>query len=218
MYSRDYAGETVNFEASGGLVNASLIMQDQETDTYWSIMEGEALTGELAGEELLELPVSEKMQWRHWRRKHPDTIVLSVDGVEDGPNAYAPYYQNPNGFAGRSAEDERLATKAPIFAFHRDGQAYAVSQKAIEDGATFELEDGTNVFLYRKAGASMFQSTYAFVSDAGFESEGDTWIEKASGASFDAASGELPGVEILTGFDTFWYNFSLNNPETRLLE
>ena len=85
MYSRDYRGRTVNFEVSGGLVNASLVMQDEQTDTYWSIMEGEAVAGELSGEKLVELPIGEKIQWRHWKERHPDTLVLSVQWARGWP-------------------------------------------------------------------------------------------------------------------------------------
>ena len=76
MYSRDYEDVTVEFEASGGLINSSLVMQDRQTDTYWSMMKGKAISGELEGNDLVELPVSEKMQWRDWKVKHPDTLVL----------------------------------------------------------------------------------------------------------------------------------------------
>ena len=78
MYDRNYAGKTLNFEPSGGLMNASLVMQDKQTDTYWSIMSGKVEAGELGGTALVELPVGEKMSWAEWVAKHPDTLVLSV--------------------------------------------------------------------------------------------------------------------------------------------
>ena len=218
MYSRDYQGRTVTFEASGGLVNASLIMQDEQTDTYWSIMEGKAVAGELSGEKLVELPVSEKIQWRHWREKHPDTLVLSVRGLEDGPDDYRDYFGSSRGFGGAEAKDDRLETKTPVFAFHRGTASYAVVQSSLEDGKVFLLEDGASVFLYRRKGSSMFHSTVAFVSSSGFERQDRVWVENGSRARFDETSGEFSGVESLGGFDTFWYNFSLNNPETLLLE
>ena len=217
MYSREYGDRKLNFEASGGLVNSSLVMQDQETDTYWSIMEGEAVAGELRGQKLVELPVSEKMQWRQWRKKHPDTLVLSVDGREYGPDPYARYFRDPKGFGGQEAKDDRLPTKEPIFAFHYGDAAYAVRQKDIENGKVFELEDGSSLLLYRRHGSSMFQSTYAFVSKAGFERRDGGWYEKASSSVFDPESGAFPGVARLAGFDTFWYNFSLNNPDATVL-
>ena len=218
MYSRDYRGRTVNFEASGGLVNASLVIQDEQTDTYWSIMKGEAVAGELSGEQLVELPVGEKIQWRHWKERHPDTLVLSVNGREDGPDGYRDYFRDSRGFGGASAKDDRLETKTPVFAFHRGTESYAVTQKSIEDGTVFVLEDGASVFLYRRKGSSMFHSTHAFISTSGFEQQNGVWVEKGSGARFDKTSGEFSGVESLGGFDTFWYNFSLSNPETLLLE
>ena len=78
MYDRNYDGKTLSFEPSGGLMNASLVMQDRETDTFWSIMSGKAEAGALDGTALIELPVSEKMSWAEWRARHPDTLVLSV--------------------------------------------------------------------------------------------------------------------------------------------
>ena len=88
----------MNFEASGGLKNSSLIMQDQETDTYWSIMEGEAVAGELAGSKLIELPVRERISWRHWRAKHPthscfpstvkSTVRMATSNISKTPKAF----------------------------------------------------------------------------------------------------------------------------------
>ena len=209
----------MNFEASGGLKNSSLIMQDQETDTYWSIMEGEAVAGELAGSKLIELPVRERISWRHWRAKHPDTLVLSVNGEEHGENGYQQYLQDPKGFLGQVAKDDRLATKEPIFAFHHGGRRLRRSAEGCrkrKDRNTRKRRDA--VFLFRKRGSSMFQSTRAFVSEAGFEERGGAWSEKATGAVFDPEAGSFGEVEVLTGFDTFWYNFSLNDPNTTLLE
>ena len=170
------------------------------------------------GTKLIELPVGERISWRRWRTKHPDTLVLSVDGEEHGENAYQQYFHDPKGFRGQVAKDDRLATKEPIFAFHLDDNAYAVRQKDLENGKTVTLESGDSVFLFRKRGSSMFQSTHAFVSEAGFEERDGTWTEKATGAVFDPEAGSFGEVEALTGFDTFWYNFSLNNPDTTLLE
>ena len=218
MYSRDYRGRTVSFEASGGLVNASLVMQDRETDTYWSIMEGEAVAGELNGEKLVELPVSTKIQWREWRESHPDTVVLSVVGREDAPDGYRDYFRSSRGFGGAEAKDERLETKTPVYAFHHGNGSYAVALRTIEGGKAFDLDDGAAVFFYRDGGSSMFQSTRAFVSARGFEQRNGTWVEKETGNRFDPSMGSFAGVEPFGGFDTFWYNFSLNNPKTVLLE
>ena len=48
--------------------------------------------------------------------------------------------------------------------------------------------------------------------------DGGTWTELESGARFDPATAKFIGdVEQLLGLDTFWYNWSLNNPDTDVL-
>lgn len=221
MYDREYAGKTVNFEASGGLLHSSLVMQDRETDTYWSIMKGEAIGGELKGERLVELPVGSKMQWKDWVQLHPDTLVLSVRGREDVPvNPYDDYLQDKDGFRGTRAKDSRLETKDPIYAFQYGGKPYAVPVRVVEEGKVFELSSGEKLFFYRPKNAPLFHSTAAFVSRGkGFEKKEGVWVELDSGARFNEDKGEFgsDGVQALSGFDTFWYNWSLTNPDTELL-
>ena len=220
MYSRHYAGQELHFEASGGLVNSSLVMQDRETDSYWSIMQGRATAGRLRGTRLVELPGSERTRWVDWVAKHPDTVVLSVRGREYARDSYASYWRDSRGFRGQSATDRRLKTKEPIFAFERAGEHYAVAHEHIEGGRALQLPDGSPLFLYRPKNAPMFESTHAFASRAGFVYDDDRWVELETGAAFDPKRGGFRGgrVSSLSGFDTFWYNWSLNNPDTHLLE
>ncbi len=205
-------------------MNASLVMQDKETDTYWSIMSGKAEAGELNGTALAELPFGKKVQWKDWVAEHPDTLVLSStlqNGqlVQDpGGDAYAGYWADSRGFNGTEAADERLATKTPIYAFMRDEVKYAIPHDALADGATFELADGTAVFLFRESRDEMFRGTAAFVSNRGFEKHDGAWVELAGGAKFSIQNRVFsPDVEILNGFDTFWYTWSLTHPDTELL-
>lgn len=220
MYGRDYAGKTLSFEASGGLANSSLIMQDKQTDTYWSIMSGAAEAGALKGQRLNELPVSEKMTWRDWIARHPDTLVLSVRGMEDPKRSpYDSYFSDPRGFRGAAARDERLQTKAQIFAFLYQDQPHAIDHRSAAGGKAYKLKDGRWAFLYRGPSDELFRGTAAFQSAAGFEKRDGAWVETSSGAAFNPESRDFAGgqVERLNGFDTFWYNWSLTNPNTKLL-
>ena len=229
MYDRNYDGETLNFEPSGGLMNASLVMQDQQTDTYWSIMSGKAEAGALAGTELVELPVSEKMSWAEWHARHPDTLVLSVtrrtgDGqtvtVQDpGSDAYGRYFATEEGYRGAEATDTRLDTKDQVHAFLHDGVAYAIELRRVVGGKTYELHDGTHVLIYREATDPMFRGSSAFVSPSGFEQRGGSWFEASTNAEFNAITRDFgsAAVERLNGFDTFWYTWSLTHTDTELL-
>ena len=222
MYGREYAGRELHFEASGGLLNAALVMQDKETDSYWAIMEGRSLAGEYAGTRLEELPQGVKAQWKDWVQDHPDTLVLSVDGVEhvrDSP--YDNYFGSKGGFRGAKARDKRLKTKDPIFAFELGAAKYAVPFPAFEGGAVFDLGQ-EKLFLFRPPGVEIFYSTLAFRSEAGFARREERWQEVATGAFFDAETGAFSkadgsGPARLEGFDTFWYTWSLTHPDTGVL-
>ena len=222
MYGREYQGQELNFEPSGGLIHASLVMQDKETDTYWSIMTHEALAGELRGEHLEELPIGVKTQWKDWLAEHPATKVLSIGGKEHvESNPYESYFKSDETFRNVKVEDQRLAAKTPIYAFRHGGKAYAVSHAAFGGGATFEI-GAEKVFLFRPKKAEIFYSTLAFSSPQGFEKKKGDWLDLATGARFDEKEGVFVGegaekVSRLGGFDTFWFNWSMNNPETELL-
>lgn len=209
MYGRTLDGQDLTFEASGGLINGTLVLQDRETDSYWPIMAGRSVEGALDGTELPELAVARKRSWADWRREHPDTLVLSVEGEEDAPPQYGDYFASPEGFRGTEAEDDRLPTKAPIFAFRLDGRAVAVPHAAFVGGRSFETGD-TRIHLYRAPGAPLFESSAAFRMRPGSE---------AGRCRFDPGSERFPDgcAEPLPGFDTFWYSWSLNNPGTYVL-
>jgi len=205
-------------------MHAALVMRDKETDTYWSIMTGDAIAGDLKGTRLEELPLGEKTQWKDWVDRHPDTDVLSVDGREHiESNPYDNYFSSDSGFRGTSARDGRLDTKDPIYSFHLDGKAYAVPFKAYEGGAVFRIGE-RDVFLYRPKGVAIYYSTLAFQAARGaFVRRADGWYHGSSGArlepdGFAAAGGTPTSVSRIDGFDTFWYMWSLTNPATEILE
>ncbi len=204
------------------MIASSLVMMDKETDSYWSLMTGEALVGEYEGTRLEELPVGEKIQWKDWVARYPRTLVLSIDGIEHEPvNPYANYFESEQGFRGSRAADERLPTKTSIYAFQRDGKHYAVPFAEFEGGAVVEVGEH-QVFLYRPAGVAIFYSTSAFISAGeGFVRRDGVWHHVESGARFDSPRAAFVNgqgaVARLDGFDTFWFNWSMSNPETEIL-
>ena len=141
MYDRNYQDLTLNFEASGGLLHDSLVLQDKETDSYWSIIQGVSIAGKLANTSLKELPVSLKLLWREWVEMYPDTLVLSVDGVEHFPrDPYLGYFDSEEGFGGRVVSDTRLATKEAVFGFVLKNISFVVPQSAVAGGAVFQID------------------------------------------------------------------------------
>ena len=223
MYDREYEGYTLNFEASGGLLHDSLVLQDKETSSYWSIIQGVSIAGEFADTSLKELPVSVKLLWGEWVEMYPDTMVLSVDGVEHfSGDPYLGYFDSEEGFGGRVVDDKRLATKEPVFGFVLNEHSFVVTQNSVVGGAVFQI-DSDYLFFYRPADDQVIRSTVAYRSFSGsFSTSNGKWVHTDSGAVFDAGRGGFSGTSVpdlkrMEGFDTFWYTWSPLHAGTRIL-
>jgi hypothetical protein len=69
-------GKEAEFGVSGLLYNSDVLLYDRETESLWSQILGEAISGKLVGEKLKAIPISHTT-WRDWLSQHPDTTVLS---------------------------------------------------------------------------------------------------------------------------------------------
>jgi hypothetical protein len=215
VYDRNVNGKELNFEASGGLLDASLVMRDRETDSWWSIMTSDSIGGDLKSTELVEMPVGEKMQWKDWVALHPDTTVLSVEGREHVVNnVYDNYMASTDTFRGQKLTDERLTAKEPIYSFHHAGSAFAVPHEGFEGGRLYESDDlaGQYLLVYREPGISFFASSEAFLINPRVYSN-----EAAVDELLAKARADAPGTTRVGGFDTFWYNWVAVNKKSKLL-
>lgn len=216
MYDRSVAGRELNFEASGALLDAALVMRDRETDSWWSIMTSDAIGGLLEGADLEELPVGTKTTWGAWRAAHPDTKVLSIEGAEHvANNPYDNYFTSEETFRGLEVDDDRLPAKEPVYTFRLDGEPYAAPHDAFEGGRVFPLGDeagGRAVFLHRPEGAHVFASTEGWLLPA------DKAAELGSPEAVRRwLDGNPPAAEKLAGFDTYWYTWVAVNEGSTLL-
>ncbi len=103
MYARQFDEQVLTFDFARGLVLDNLLIADRETDSLWSQLDGQAISGPMEGTPLEILP-SIQTTWSYWRDQHPETGVVSVPG-EDG----LPYhYFDPDGrssFPGRRSQE-----------------------------------------------------------------------------------------------------------------
>jgi len=226
VYSRESGDQTFTFEPSGGLLNASLVMMDKETDSYWSIINDLAIHGPSKGKYLVQVPGSVKTTFGEWKKSHPDTWVLSVGGREhDARSPYDSYFSSKRGFRNTAAQDKRLDDKALLFSFHYQDAPYAVPFDVFEKGGgVVALAAGQQLFLYREKDDSFYRSTVAFLAPAGavFVHRKGAWLlvrDGATVASFDPETRSFgDAAEPFVGFDTFWYIWSLTNKDTKLLK
>ena len=197
-------------------------MQDRETNTYWSIMNSSAIKGPLSGSRLTDLPVGIKIQWWDWKKRNPNTRILSVAGIEDAEPGYINYFGSVLGFRGITARDKRLADKEPVFAFEFNGKKYAIAMRAVEGGKQV-LIDGISFFFFRPFNADIFYSTLAFfVRNDRFLWKEGSWSTERNQCRFDISNLKFTGdgpdcPRRAGGYDTFWYTWSLVNTNTELI-
>ena len=94
-------------------------MYDQETDSYWNQLTGQAIVGTLTGKTLERVPII-PTTWGDWKAKHPDTLLLSegtgVKGNRDySYNPYLSYFNSPEETFGTKKDDRRLLPKELVF-------------------------------------------------------------------------------------------------------
>jgi hypothetical protein len=140
-YERKINGEEVEFGTSGKLYNSNLVMYDRKTDSYWTQIDGQAIIGPLAGQELTEISI-DTVVWRDWKKIHPDSEVLSQNTGftrDYGRDPYGNYYEDSFLMFPVENEDNRIHPKTPIAGIEVNGvhKAYKEdqirSEKLIED-------------------------------------------------------------------------------------
>ena len=83
LYStRTPSGGRYTFDTSGLLYRSNKLMVERDSRSLWSNLTGLPVVGELARTEIrLEMLPMTLTTWREWRRRHPRTTVLDLDGI-----------------------------------------------------------------------------------------------------------------------------------------
>ena len=72
------AGTPLTFGVSGLLYNSDMLLYDRQTQSLWSQIAAQAISGTHKGQRLVAIPMSHTT-WSDWQQRHPDTLVLSQD-------------------------------------------------------------------------------------------------------------------------------------------
>lgn len=230
MYARpQVSGLPVRFGVSGRLWRNALVLFDRETGSLWSQVDGGALAGPLAGRTLAEIP-SEVTTWGTWRRRHPDTRVLSHPGRPASP--YRDYQASPTalGVAPSPNPDPRLPPKELVVGFAAGRDAVAVPVEAARRAGVVELSAGGRpLAVFAPAGEA---TVVAFERRAGgrelrfvrIPGERSRLRDTATGSTWDGAtgrclSGPLAGESLprATGRLTYWGVWARFHPGGRIV-
>lgn len=83
-------GRELSFGVSGLLYNSDVLLYDRQTNSLWSQLLGQAISGPLKGQRLTMLPLTHTT-WADWRKTQPATQVLSTNTGNVRPYRRDPY-------------------------------------------------------------------------------------------------------------------------------
>lgn len=177
------------FGVSGLLYNSDVLLYDRATESLWSQILGEAVSGAQLGTRLTVLP-SRHTSWEQWSADHPDTLVLNrITGFtrDYSRNPYQGYRDTEQVFFPlANISDADIHPKERVLGLTINGvtKAYPFSALSANGQASFVDEiNGTAVSIHWDANAPT------------------AWATTADGE-------ELPGV------DAFWFAWFAFHPDT----
>ena len=163
VYSRRLDGKELLFGNTSALYESDMVMYDHQTGSYWFQVIGEAVVGELTGKRLTMLP-SVTATWGDWKRRYPDTLVLSRDLGLPGGRTPESYERDPfTGYSERVNQkqfafpvsperlDDRLPPGHMVFAIQvgEDHKAYALNGE--KDWVVNDVVGGLSVVVIGRA-------------------------------------------------------------------
>jgi len=134
VFDANAAGRQLNFGVSGLLYQSDVLLYDRQTESLWSQIKQEAVTGKMTGTRLQLLP-STQTTWGAWKKQHPDTFVLSTQTGhfrDYGSDPYENYYASREVMFQVGKVDTRYHPKEQVLGVEFDGlaKAYPFSELA----------------------------------------------------------------------------------------
>ena len=179
--------QPLTFGVSGLLYHSDVLMYDHQTESLWSQIKQEAVTGRMMGSRLILLPLLHTT-WGEWRKEHRDSLVLSTDTgfVRDyGRDPYQSYSLSSRLMFPVGDLDSRFDPKTWVLGVDFNGSTKAYP--------FLELEKGPGSFKDQVGGQELVIS---------FDPNSRTARVR------DSKGKELPGVV------AYWFAWFSFHPET----
>jgi hypothetical protein len=150
--ARGAGGEARGFVTSGLLHRSNKLMLDRGTRTLWSQLGGRPVLGPLAadGRRLAPLPAV-VTSWAAWRKRHPETTVLSLDTGHERPYVpgmpYGSYFQSSQKMFPALERRRELPTKERVFGLEGDVPKAWPLRKLVDARVTNDAMGETGVVL-----------------------------------------------------------------------
>jgi hypothetical protein len=228
LYQTNHNGTQHDLGTSGFLYRSNKLMYDKATQSLWNTTWGEPVIGPLVGQDIrLERSYLVTTTWGEWKRRHPDSKVLSLDtgysrNYDEGV-AYRQYFATDELMFSISTSDDRLKNKDEILAltfpqFSKD--TMAISANFLQNKPIYVNRLGPVKFvvLTDSSGANRVYEAknHRFVKydqDVSLiDSEGMKWkLSEDRLKSGDLTLARLPAHR------AFWFGWHSAFPDTQLI-
>ncbi len=229
LYRTEHGGVHHQLGTSGFLYRSNKLMYDQATQSLWSTMRGTPVVGPLAGKGIvLERGSVVTTTWGEWRRRHPETRVLSLDtgyqrDYAEGA-AYRDYFATDELMFSVPVLDTRLKNKDEVFTLllaRHPGAPLAISAEFLAATPVYHdaIEDTALVVLTDPSGANR---AYASEDVTFTRYDGDRSVEDGSGMTWTMDEHALTAengrvLRRVPAQRAFWFGWYAAFPDTRLV-
>ena len=245
-FERTLDGQVLDFGTTGLLRFSNLIMYDRQTESWWQQATGDAIVGELTGQQLKFLPAP-IISWEEFKTAHPDGKVLSRETGYRRPYGQNPYagYDNVNLspflYKGPRTPDV-LPPMARVITLDLNGEAVAYPYEVLQEvrvvndtvggipvvvlwaPGTASALDAVAIAQGRDVGAANAFSRELDGQLLTFRLDGDRITDEQTGSEWnalgEAISGELEGRQLspVVSINHFWFSWAAFRPETRIYQ
>ena len=245
-FKRTDDGIVLDFGTTGRLRYSNLIMYDRQSETWWQQATGEAIAGELTGNQLEFYPAT-IISWQDFKAAHPSGKVLSRDTGyprDYGRNPYVGYdnVNNPPFLYDGPPTPNQLPPVARVLTIDLNGEAVAYPYETLEKiGVVNDIVGGEAIVVFWQAGtvSPLDSASTASGHDVGaaaafsrqindqiltFTFEGGAIKDLETGSTWNvlglATDGELAGTQLtaVISINHFWFSWAAFKPETKIYQ
>ena len=230
LYETDAKGLSHEIGTSGFLYRSNKLMYDKATQSLWNTIKGEPVLGPLVGKDIaLQHQSVVTTTWGEWKRRHPDTQVLSLDtghrrDYGEGV-AYHEYFSSDRLMFNTPYNDQRLKNKEEVLALRfksNPREQLAISAKFLAKTPVYEDSLGTQniLVLTDKTGANRVYDPKGlkFTGFDGDETAIDTNGNKWTLSESKLVSADGRVLKRLPYNRAFWFGWHATYPKSRLVK
>ena len=235
VYLTELPGEVLNFQTSGLLIDSNKIMVDNNSNSLWRHIRGDAIAGPKSGTTLTTVP-SVTTNWSLWTEKYPTSLTISTPDTTwfPGQSERQPiaYDYTPNSAYQRYYSEEDLwfpAPTAPTTSLELKDEVVGITLENMELAIPVEdlgsvpfvadTSEGTLLILPTGAGARVYKSSEMETPDLlALDMIGTQWTETHVAVPLQHTPQQTFVFERVPSTQMFWFAWHALHPDTHIRE